>query len=230
MSAEKLSITQWNEADRPREKLMAQGPQALSSAELLAILIGSGSPSESAVDLTRRLLSDCRESLKKLGRMTVAELCQYNGIGQAKAVTIMAACEFGRRRASEMDSQKPQIASSADIFQFYIERMQDLPIEEFHVMLLTQNLRFIDSKLVSRGGISSTAVDVRVLLKEALLAGATCIALCHNHPGGGLRPSLEDDKLTQRIKQAAELLNIRVIDHLIISEGRFYSYADEGKL
>ena len=129
-----------------------------------------------------------------------------------------------------MDSQKPQIASSADIFQFYIERMQDLPIEEFHVMLLTQNLRFIDSKLVSRGGISSTAVDVRVLLKEALLAGATCIALCHNHPGGGLRPSLEDDKLTQRIKQAAELLNIRVIDHLIISEGRFYSYADEGKL
>ncbi|MDY6249693.1 MAG: DNA repair protein RadC [Bacteroidaceae bacterium] len=230
MSAEKLSITQWNEADRPREKLMAQGPQALSSAELLAILIGSGSPSESAVDLTRRLLSDCRESLKRLGRMTVAELCQYNGIGQAKAVTIMAACEFGRRRASEMDSQKPQIASSADIFQFYIERMQDLPIEEFHVMLLTQNLRFIDSKLVSRGGISSTAVDVRVLLKEALLAGATCIALCHNHPGGGLRPSLEDDKLTQRIKQAAELLNIRVIDHLIISEGRFYSYADEGKL
>jgi len=230
MSAEKLSITQWNEADRPREKLMAQGPQALSSAELLAILIGSGSPSESAVDLTRRLLSDCRDSLKRLGRMTVAELCQYNGIGQAKAVTIMAACEFGRRRASEMDSQKPQIASSADIFQFYIERMQDLPIEEFHVMLLTQNLRFIDSKLVSRGGISSTAVDVRVLLKEALLAGATCIALCHNHPGGGLRPSLEDDKLTQRIKQAAELLNIRVIDHLIISEGRFYSYADEGKL
>lgn len=230
MSAEKLSITQWNEADRPREKLMAQGPQALSSAELLAILIGSGSPSESAVDLTRRLLSDCGESLKRLGRMTVAELCQYKGIGQAKAVTIMAACEFGRRRASEMDSQKPQIASSADIFQFYIERMQDLPIEEFHVMLLTQNLRFIDSKLVSRGGISSTAVDVRVLLKEALLAGATCIALCHNHPGGGLRPSLEDDKLTQRIKQAAELLNIRVIDHLIISEGRFYSYADEGKL
>ncbi len=228
--AKKPSIAQWDEADRPREKLADLGPAALSNAELLAILIGSGSVHESAVDLTRRLLADCAGSLNTLGKKSIGELCTYNGIGPAKAVTIMAACEFGKRRAAEPVEERPQMTDSEKIYRYFLPRMQDLATEECHVLLLNQSLRILGTRCVSRGGISETAVDVRIVLREALLLRATNIALCHNHPSGNSRPSRADDQLTQRMKTAAEAVQIRLTDHIILTDGNYYSYCDEGRL
>lgn len=227
---DKLSIAQWDEADRPREKLERLGPQALSNAELLAILIGSGSADESAVDLMRRVLQDCGGSLRRLGRMPMAALCAYKGIGPAKAVTLMAACELGRRRAAEPAEQRPQMATSRDIYNYFLPLMQDLPTEECHVMLLNQQLRLIGSRCVGRGGLSSTLVDVRCVMYEAITARASALALCHNHPSGATRPSADDDRLTERVAQAARLLDVRLVDHIVLAEGGYFSYADEGRL
>ena len=227
---DKLSIAQWDEADRPREKLERLGPQALSNAELLAILIGSGSADESAVDLMRRVLQDCGGSLRRLGRTPMAALCVYKGIGPAKAVTLMAACELGRRRAAEPAEQRPQMATSRDIYNYFLPLMQDLPTEECHVMLLNQQLRLIGSRCVGRGGLSSTLVDVRCVMYEAITARASALALCHNHPSGATRPSADDDRLTERVAQAARLLDVRLVDHIVLAEGGYFSYADEGRL
>lgn len=227
---DKLSIAQWDEADRPREKLERLGPQALSNAELLAILIGSGSADESAVDLMRRVLQGCGGSLRRLGRTPMAALCAYKGIGPAKAVTLMAACELGRRRAAEPAEQRPQMASSHDIYNYFLPLMQDLPTEECHVMLLNQQLRLIDSRCVGRGGLSSTLVDVRCVMYEAITARASALALCHNHPSGATRPSADDDRLTQRVARAAALLDLRLVDHIVLADGGYFSYADEGRL
>lgn len=227
---DKLSIAQWDEADRPREKLERLGPQALSNAELLAILIGSGSADESAVDLMRRVLQGCGGSLRRLGRTPMAALCAYKGIGPAKAVTLMAACELGRRRAAEPAEQRPQMASSRDIYNYFLPLMQDLPTEECHVMLLNQQLRLIDSRCVGRGGLSSTLVDVRCVMYEAITARASALALCHNHPSGTTRPSADDDRLTQRVARAAALLDLRLVDHIVLADGGYFSYADEGRL
>lgn len=227
---DKLSIAQWDEADRPREKLERLGPQALSNAELLAILIGSGSADESAVDLMRRVLQGCGGSLRRLGRTPMAALCAYKGIGPAKAVTLMAACELGRRRAAEPAEQRPQMASSRDIYNYFLPLMQDLPTEECHVMLLNQQLRLIDSRCVGRGGLSSTLVDVRCVMYEAITARASALALCHNHPSGATRPSADDDRLTQRVAHAAALLDLRLVDHIVLADGGYFSYADEGRL
>lgn len=227
---DKLSIAQWDEADRPREKLERLGPQALSNAELLAILIGSGSADESAVDLMRRVLQDCGCSLRRLGRTPMAALCAYKGIGPAKAVTLMAACELGRRRAAEPAEQRPQMATSRDIYNYFLPLMQDLPTEECHVMLLNQQLRLIGSRCVGRGGLSSTLVDVRCVMYEAITARASALALCHNHPSGATRPSADDDRLTERVAQAARLLDVRLVDHIVLAEGGYFSYADEGRL
>lgn len=227
---DKLSIAQWDEADRPREKLERLGPQALSNAELLAILIGSGSADESAVDLMRRVLQGCGGSLRRLGRTPMAALCAYKGIGSAKAVTLMAACELGRRRAAEPAEQRPQMASSRDIYNYFLPLMQDLPTEECHVMLLNQQLRLIDSRCVGRGGLSSTLVDVRCVMYEAITARASALALCHNHPSGATRPSADDDRLTQRVARAAALLDLRLVDHIVLADGGYFSYADEGRL
>lgn len=227
---DKLSIAQWDEADRPREKLERLGPQALSNAELLAILIGSGSADESAVDLMRRVLQGCGGSLRRLGRTPMAALCAYKGIGPAKAVTLMAACELGRRRAAEPAEQRPQMASSRDIYNYFLPLMQDLPTEECHVMLLNQQLRLIDSRCVGRGGLSSTLVDVRCVMYEAITARASALALCHNHPSGATRPSADDDRLTQRVARAAALLDLHLVDHIVLADGGYFSYADEGRL
>ena len=227
---DKLSIAQWDEADRPREKLERLGPQALSNAELLAILIGSGSADESAVDLMRRVLPDCGGSLRRLGRTPMAALCAYKGIGPAKAVTLMAACELGRRRAAEPAEQRPQMATSRDIYNYFLPLMQDLPTEECHVMLLNQQLRLIGSRCVGRGGLSSTLVDVRCVMYEAITARASALAPCHNHPSGATRPSADDDRLTERVAQAARLLDVRLVDHIVLAEGGYFSYADEGRL
>lgn len=226
----KLSIVHWDEADRPRERMAKLGPEALSSAELLAILIGSGTPNESAVDLMRRVMADCNNRLSALGKMSVQDLCAYKGLGPAKAITLLAACELGKRRSAEVVEERLRVTSSANIYNYFLPRMQDLPTEECHVMLLNQNLRLIRSQCISRGGLTGTVVDVRVVLKEALAANATHIALCHNHPSGSPQPSPADDQLTQRMKRAAETIDIRLIDHVIVADGCYYSYSDEGRL
>ena len=226
----RLSITQWDEADRPRERLAAQGPAALSNAELLAILIGSGSARESAVELMRRVMDDCGGSLGRLGKLGIEELCRYNGIGPAKAITLLAACELGKRRAAEPAEERPRMDSAEKAYRHMLPRMQDLPTEECHVLLLNQRLGLIATKLVSRGGITGTAVDVRCVLREALLARATGLILCHNHPSGNARPSGPDDRLTQEMKRAAEAIGIRLLDHVIVCDGAYFSYADEGRL
>lgn len=226
----KPNINEWAEADRPREKLCANGAAALTNAEILAILIGSGSPEETAVSLMQRILIDCRNSLDELGKKDLNELCRYKGIGMAKAVSLLAACELGRRRAAELPLAKTRIQSSNDIFQYFGPQLQDLPHEEGHVLLLNNRLHIIGSRLIGRGGITGTTVDIRLVLREALLARATSIALCHNHPSGNLQPSRDDDRLTQSLKQAAETMQIRLIDHVIIGGNQFYSYADEGRI
>ena len=227
---ERLSIARWAEADRPREKLASLGAGALTNAELLAILIGSGSPHESAVALMRRLMAHCEGHLSRLGKMGIEELCRYNGIGPAKAITLLAACELGRRRAAEPAEERPKMDNAEKVYRYYLGRMQDLATEECHVLLLNQSLRLIGSKLVSRGGLTSTAVDVRCVLREALLAQATALVLCHNHPSGNARPSTQDDRLTQDMKRAAEAIQLRLVDHVIVCDGAWYSYAEEGRV
>ncbi len=224
-----LSVKQWAEADRPREKFIALGGEALSSAELLAILIGSGTTRESAVALMRRVLADCHGSLRRLGRMTIDQLKTYNGVGEAKAVTILAACELARRRADEPADRPPKMQSAADIYDVF-RRLEDKPTEEFHVLLLSQSLRLIDKVCIARGGLTATTVDIRLVLREALLRNAPCMAVCHNHPSGTVRPSQADDALTQRIRAAAQTMDIRLIDHVIVGDNAYYSYQEQGKL
>lgn len=228
----KLSINQWAEEDRPREKLMRLGPQALSNAELLAILIGSGSHDESAVDLMKRVLADCDNNLNTLGKKTIAELSggRYKGMGPAKAVTILAACELGKRRQQEKAEERKQLNSAAAIYEYMHPRMQDLSEEEAWVLLMNQNFKLIKPVQLSHGGITETAVDIRVIIKNALLCNATVVVLCHNHPSGNARPSGDDDRLTQKLKKACEVMRLYMLDHLIITDGRYYSYSEEGRL
>lgn len=227
---EKLSINQWAEEDRPREKLMNNGPEALSSAELLAILIGSGSAKESAVELMKRILKDNNNSLNTLGKKTVKDLTQYNGIGEAKAITILAACEVGKRRQMEKAEERKDLGAAESIYQFMRPRMQDLDVEEAWVLLMNQNYKLIKAERISHGGISETAVDIRIIMRQAILNNATVIALCHNHPSNNAKPSTNDDRLTERLKKACETMRIHFVDHLIITDGRYYSYAEEGRL
>lgn len=226
----KLNINQWAEEDRPREKMMLHGAGALSSAELLAILIGSGSTDESAVELMRKVLADYRNSLSELGKSGVEELCRYKGIGPAKAITLLAASELGRRRKEEGTLERLQIRSSEDIYRLFYPLMCDLPVEECWVLLLNQAGKVIDRIRISQGGLASTAVDIRCVLREALIRRAVSMVLCHNHPSGNLRPSREDDRLTESLRQAAVTVNLRLLDHVIVTDGKYYSYADEGRI
>ena len=228
--AEKLTITQWAEEDRPREKMMLHGVSALSNAELLAILIGSGNTEDSAVELMRKVLADYHNNLAELGKASIDELCRYKGIGPAKAITILAASELGKRRKEEGVEERNVIASSRDVYECFYPLMCDLPTEECWVLLLNQASKVIDKVKISAGGLSATAVDVRCILREALLKRASAIALCHNHPSGSIRPSREDDLLTKQVAQASECMNIRLVDHVILTDGAFYSYADEGRI
>ena len=225
-----LSINRWAEADRPREKMAAHGASALSDAELLAILIGSGNASESAVDLMRRVLSGCDNNLNALGKMSLDELCAYKGIGMAKAITILAACELGKRRGLTDLQERLRLETSQDIYAYMHPRMQDLQGEECWVILLNANLRVIDAQCVSRGGLSSTLVDVRVVLREAIVKRASMLVLCPNHPSGSVRPSREDDMLTSRMQKACQTVNIPMLDHVIVADGGYFSYNDEGRL
>lgn len=225
----KLSINQWAKEDRPREKLAASGAEALSNAELLAILIGSGSMKESAVELMKRILSECNNNLNTLGKMSLHELMQYNGIGEAKAITILAACELGKRRQREQAEERPDLGTATRMYNYLHTHMQDLDVEEAWLLLMNQNFRLIKSLRLSHGGITETAVDVRLIIKEAVLCNATILALAHNHPSGSIRPSREDDRLTQSVKQACDVMRIHFADHIIVADGCYYSYHEQGK-
>lgn len=226
---EKLNIKQWAEEDRPREKMVKLGTEALSDAELLAILIGKGSAKEDAVSLMKRMLADCKNNLNTLGKMSIHELCQYNGIGEAKAITILAACELGKRRQMESPEERPDLGTATRIYNHMHPIMQDLDVEEFWVLLLNQHYRLIKKVRISHGGITETAVDIRIIMKEAVLANTTILAVCHNHPSGNLKPSRQDDELTKSIKRACELMHIHFLDHVIITDGQYYSYHEQGK-
>lgn len=226
----KLNINEWAVEDRPREKLLRLGAEALTNAELLAILIGSGSTTESAVDLMKHVLGDCGNNLNQLGKLTVRQLTAYHGVGEAKAVTILAACELGKRRQKERALERTQLNSAVAIYDFMLPQMQDLDVEEAWVLFMNQNFKLLRCMRLSRGGITETSVDVRVVMKEALLSGATVLALCHNHPSGNVKPSTDDDHITRRVQQACELMRIHFLDHLVITDGLYYSYQESGRL
>lgn len=226
---EKLNINQWAEEDRPREKMANLGAESLSNAELLAILIGSGSSKESAVDLMKRILSDCNNNLNTLGKMTIHELCQYNGIGEAKAISILAACELGKRRQMESPEERPDLGTATRIYNHMHPKMQDLDVEEFWVLLMNQHYRLIKMVRISHGGITETAVDVRIIMREAVLANCTVLAVCHNHPSGNLSPSKQDEELTRTIRRVCEAMRIHFLDHVIITDGHYYSFHEQGK-
>ena len=225
----KLKIAKWAEEDRPRERMASLGAEALSNAELLAILIGSGSTKESAVELMKHILADCNNNLNTLGKMSIRELCEYNGIGEAKAISILAACELGKRRQMESPEERPDLGTATRIYNHMHPLMQDLDVAEFWVLLLNQNYRLIKKLKISHGGITETSVDIRIVMKEAVLANCTILAVCHNHPSGNLKPSKCDDDLTRSIKRACELMNIHFLDHIIITDGHYYSYHELGK-
>ncbi len=225
-----LTITQWAEEDRPRERLLAHGAAVLTNAELLAILIGSGTPQVSAVDLMKQVLGDCDNNLNALGKLTFQQLTAYKGIGEAKAVALLAACELGKRRQMEQALERPDLSSAQAIYDYMRPRMQDLEVEEAWAVLMNHNFRHIATVNISRGGITETAVDVRLILREALIAGATVVALCHNHPSGNAKPSRNDDRLTENVKKACEAVRIHLADHVIVTDGKYYSYAEHGRI
>ena len=228
----KLNINQWSEEDRPREKLMAHGAAALTNAELLAILIGSGSTEETAVSLMQHVLNDCGNTLNALGKMTIKELTdkRYKGIGPAKAVAVLAACELGKRRQMEKAMERPKMDSAEAVYQYMRPKMQDLAEEEAWVLLMNQNFKLLKCMQLSHGGLTETAVDVRVIIKQALLCNATVVCLFHNHPSNHAHPSSNDNAITKRLKEACRLMRLYLLDHVIVTENGYYSYSEQGKL
>ena len=225
-----LSIKNWAEDDRPREKLLQKGKLSLSDSELIAILIGSGSKNETAVELSKRILSSTKNNLSELGKLSVGQLCKFKGIGPAKAVSIVAALELGRRRRLEEALEQKKISSSQSIFEIMQPVIGELPHEEFWIIYLNNSNKVIEQFQISKGGITGTLVDVRITLKKALEVGAVSIILVHNHPSGNLKASEADKQLTKKLKTAAESLDIKVLDHIIVTEKSYLSFADEGML
>ncbi len=225
-----FSIKSWNEDDRPREKLLHKGKTMVSDAELIAILIGSGSRSESAVALSKRILASVENNLNQLGKCSVNELCLFKGIGEVKAISIIAALELGKRRRAQEALERKKINSSAAAFEILQPLIGELPHEEFWVIYLNNSNKVLQTSQLSKGGITGTLVDVRLAFKQALELGAVGIILAHNHPSGTLKPSESDIKLTGKIKSAGESLDINILDHLIITEKAYFSFADEQML
>ena len=225
-----FSIKNWSQGDQPREKLRDKGKDALSDTELVAILIGSGSRNESAVDLSKRILASVDNNLNALGKRTIKQLMAFKGIGEAKAITIAAAMELGRRRRGEDALKKEVITSSTSVFELMQPVIGELPHEEFWIVYLNNSNKVIQKNQLSKGGITGTLVDVRLVLKNALEVGATGIILAHNHPSGTLKPSEADKRITQKLKSAGESLDIKVLDHLIVTEKAYFSFADENLL
>lgn len=224
---QKLGIKTWAEADRPREKLLLQGRRQLTDAELIAILIGSGNKNETAVDLSKRILNFCENDLGKLAKLTVKELSKFKGIGEAKAITIVAALELGRRRKDTEVKEPEKITSSKDAYNLLSAELSDLPHEEFWLLLLNRSNRVIGKHFLSRGGQAGTVIDPKIVFKIALEHEAAHIILAHNHPSGNLKPSTEDIKITKRLIDAGTLLQLTILDHLIINDTGYLSLADE---
>jgi DNA repair protein RadC len=225
------TIKQWAEDDRPREKMLLKGINALSDAELLAILIATGTKDESAVDLGKRILQLTQNNLNALGKLSIKDFQKIKGIGQAKAVTIAAALELGKRRKlEEAKEEHPTITSSNAAFNYLAPKMNDLKHEEFWVLYLNRNHKIIEVKQLSSGGVAGTVVDIKMLFKHAIEILASSIVLSHNHPSGNVKPSAQDIDLTKRIVAAGKFMDILVADHLIISENNYYSFADNGEL
>lgn len=227
---EKLVIREWSAADRPREKLLEQGRRALTDAELMAVLIGSGSKKETAVELCRRILADAKNNLNNISKLEVQELCNYRGIGEAKAISIIAALELGRRRKEAEPETASILNSSKKVYGYFSAYMQDLPHEEFWVIYLNTACKVLDKKLIGRGGNDSTPVDIRLILRYALQLQANSMILAHNHPSGTRRASNADKQVTKRIVMAAELMDIHVNDHIIFTDTSYLSFRDEGLL
>lgn len=225
-----LTIAHWAEDDQPREKLRDKGAQALSNAELLAILIGSGTPGVSAVQLMQDVLNGCNNNLNTLGKLTIRQLMDYKGIGEAKAITILAACELGKRRQQEKPEERPDLSTATRIYNHMHPLLQDCDVEEFWVLLMNQNYRLIRKMCISHGGITEVAVDIRIIMREAVLANATILVVCHNHPSGNLRPSEMDNQLTSSLQKACQVMRIHLQDHVIITDGAYYSYHEKGRI
>jgi len=224
------SIKSWAEADRPREKLLTHGRTVLSDAELIAIIIGSGTQSLSAIDVGKNILNEVKNDLNHLAKFSVKELMKFRGIGQAKAISIIAALELGRRRKESAVQEKPKIVASQDAYDLLKSVMLDLHHEEFWVIMLNRANRVIRMKRVSIGGISGTVADVKIIFKEAIDQMASALILAHNHPSGNRNPSEQDVRLTRKMKESGQLLDIPVLDHIIFAEDKYYSFADEAML
>jgi len=225
-----LKIKEWSPDDRPREKLLQKGRSALTDAELVAILLGSGTATTSAVDVAKNILAKADNSLHELARLSVKDLMKIRGIGAAKAITVVAAMELGRRRSELDQDEKPKITCSRDVFELLKPTLMDVPHEEFWVLLLNRANRVIKSVQVSQGGVSGTVADPRIIFKSALEELASGIILAHNHPSGNLTASQADIQLTRKLKDGARLLDVQVLDHLILAGQKYYSFADEGLL
>lgn len=231
MGYQKLSIKNWALEDRPREKMVSKGLSSLSNAELVAILIGSGNREESAVDVSKRILNDVGNNLTELGKLSIDKLKRdYRGIGEAKAICIVAAMELGRRRKLEQAREKPKISGSRDVYDIMHPILADLPYEEFWILLLNRANKVMSVQKISQGGVAGTVMDSRIIMKAAIDALASSIILCHNHPSGNIMPSHQDKNITQKVKEAGVIMDIPILDHIIVTESGFYSFADEGDL
>ena len=230
MEYKNLSIKEWSLEDRPREKLLAKGISSLSDSELIAIIIGSGTKDESAVQLSKRILSSVQHNLNELGKLSIDDLQKHKGIGEAKAIGIIAALELGRRRKLTESINREKITSSQDIFQIFHPVLADLPHEEFWILLLNRSNKIVDRQKISQGGISGTVTDVRLMMKAALEKLASSIVLIHNHPSGNTKPSDADIAITQKVKESGKLMDITLLDHIVVTDGGYFSFADEGLL
>ncbi|NDV68719.1 DNA repair protein RadC [Dysgonomonas sp. 25] len=230
-SKTKLNIKDWAEEDRPREKMLLKGVSSLSDAELLGILIASGNKNETAVELAQRILHSVGNNLNSLGKVGIKDLIKnFNGIGEAKAITIVAALELGRRRKLAEATIQPQIRTSLDVFDLMHPVLADLPHEEVWVLLLNRANKVVKKLQVSKGGITGTVIDIRMIMKEALDSLATAMILCHNHPSGNTKPSFDDDTTTLKLKEAGKLMEISLLDHVIVCDQGYYSYQDNKRL
>jgi DNA repair protein RadC len=230
MQEHNYSIKQWAKDDQPREKLLLRGAENLSNSELLAILIHNGTREKTAVDLAKDILKRGKDNLNELGKLSIKELMKTRGIGEAKAITIAAAMELGRRRQASLSLERAVVASSGDIAQYLQSVLKDYRHEVFAVIFLNRANKVRHFEIISEGGITGTVADPRIILKKALEEDAVSIILCHNHPSGSLKPSRADEELTTKIKEAARFFDIRVVDHIIVSENGYYSFADDGIL
>jgi DNA repair protein RadC len=227
---EKLKISNLSDADRPREKYLSKGPNSLSDAELIAILLRTGSGNESVIDLSKRLLMNCGNSLHNLANMSLTDLMKTHGIGEVKAITIKAAFDLGARRRVEPVTKQKKIKSTTDLVELMQDKIANIPHEEFWAVFVSQSSAILGMEIIGKGGLTSTSVDVRMIMKRALELRATGILLCHNHPSGNVKPSSQDIAITYQINDAATLLNITILDHLILNNDNFFSFNAEGMI